>query len=143
MSQLWSDLRGGFRDLRRHKLVSALAVASLALAIAGNTAIFSMISAMFLRPLPIEQAEDLVFLGDRDPSNTLGTVVESPANFLDLRERATSYENLVAYTGATLALERDAEPESVVAMRVSEGFFETLRWRPELGRHSYSKSTIV
>ena len=57
MWQLWIDLKGGFRGLLKNRLVAFMAIASLALAIAGNTAIFSVISAMFLRPLPFEAPE--------------------------------------------------------------------------------------
>ena len=75
------DLRGGFRCLWKSRLVSALAITSLALVIAGNTAVFSIVSAMFLRPLPFEESENLVFLSDRDPANVLGILIESKENF--------------------------------------------------------------
>ena len=84
------DLRGGFRSLWKSRLVSALAIISLALAIAGNTAVFSIVSAMFLRPLPFEESENLVFLNDRDPANVQGILIESKENFFDLREQSES-----------------------------------------------------
>ena len=134
MYQLWIDLRGGFRSLWQSRLVSALAITSLALAIAGNTAVFSLVSAMFLRPLPFEEPENLVFLSDRDRANALGILIESKENFFDLRERSESYEKLVAFTFAALGMERDGEPEPISVMLVSKGFFEMLRWHPAKGR---------
>ena len=129
MHQLWIDLRGGFRSLSRNRLVSTLAITSLALAIAGNTAVFSVVSAMFLRPLPFEEAENLVFVSDRDPANAFGILIESKENFFDLRDRSESYDNLIAFTFASLGMERDAEPEPTSVMLASEGFFETVRWQ--------------
>jgi len=97
MSTLGLDLRQGLRGLRRNRLATALAVVSLALAIAGNSTVFSIVSAMLIRPLPFEEAERIVMLTDRNAGNALGITPESAANFLDLRERATSFEELVAF----------------------------------------------
>ena len=137
------DLRGGFRSLWKSRLVSALAITSLALAIAGNTAVFSIVSAMFLRPLPFEESENLVFLSDRDPANVQGILIESKENFFDLREQSESYDNLIAFTFASLGMERDAEPEPTSVMLASEGFFETVRWQPALGRAPLAEEEVA
>ena len=134
MRTLWLDLRSGFRALWQNRLVSALAIVSLALALAGNTVVFSAISAMFLRPLPFDEPEELVFITDRDPANAFGALVESKENWFDIRDRATSFESLAAFDGASLGLESDAEPEPVSVVFVTPRFFNTLRWEPALGR---------
>ena len=134
MRQFWSDLRTGFRSLWQYKLISSLAIVSLALAIAGNSVIFSISSSMFLRPLPFEDPEDMIFLGNRDPSKTLGLLIESKDNFLDLRNDSTSFEKLIAFTIPTLGLEGDGEPQPVTTCLVSEGFFDAVRWKASIGR---------
>ncbi|MDX1385334.1 MAG: ABC transporter permease, partial [Thermoanaerobaculia bacterium] len=132
---LLTDLRGGFRALVQNKLVSGLAILSLALAIGGNIGVFAGTEALVERPLPFYEPERLIALTDRDPTNTFGGFADSPANFLDVRRRATSFETLVAYNTASLGLERGgADPEPLVALRYSQGFFETIGWQPALGR---------
>ena len=128
---LVADLRIGARRLRLAPAFTAVAVLTLALGIGANTAIFSVVYGVLLRPLPFPEAERVVGLfhvweGERTSF--------SPPNFLDVQARASSFAAMGAYTDARYVLTNAGEPTSVVAGEVSSGFFETLRITPALGR---------
>lgn len=120
------DLKLALRSLGNNKLVTAMAILSLALAIAGNTAVFSLTSAILLRPLPYPEPDRLVFLS-RSEDQAIGLSADSLANFLDYRERARSYETLSALESDALSFATDDRPEPLVGLRVTTGFFSMLR----------------
>jgi putative ABC transport system permease protein len=132
LETLLQDLRYGARAMRRTPGFALAAVATLGLGIGGNTAIFSLVNASLLRPLPFHAPERLVVLGDRDsgvePSN-LGF-----ATFQDLRDRARSFETMAAIRLWTPTLAEGDEAERVPALRVSWSYFAMLGVRPALGR---------
>ncbi len=137
MEDLWRDLRYALRSLGRTKLVTLVATLSLALAIAGNATVFSLISSLFLRPLPYEEPERIILVGERprDLPDGAGITGASVANFLDWRERQTCFEHLAAFQPRPAGLASgEAEPEAVLIGTATTGFFELLGVQPARGR---------
>ena len=136
MQTLWQDLRFGARMLMKKPGFTAIAVLTLALGIGANTAIFSVVNAVLLKPLPYLKEPRLVFIesGDKqsDPRGYFGA---SPADFWDWREQSRTLQQLAAYApsdGFTLTgVER---PEVFASSRVSANYFQTFGAKPLLGR---------
>ena len=126
------DLVYGFRTFRRAPGFAALAVITLALGIAASTAIFSVASAVLLRPLPYRDADRLVFVwsgGGRQPLDTL-----TPGRFLDLRARAVTLGGLAGFSHISLNLAGQGAPERLRTASVSTDFFDVLGVRAASGR---------
>ena len=116
---------------------TAMAVLALALGIGANTAIFSVVNAVLLRPLPYDQPERLMQVWHVPPQATFPGTAEfavSPANFLDWRSEAKSFEGMAAYGGGSYTLTGSGNPETIRMIAVSEGMFSILHARPLLGR---------
>src|SRR5438132_9797356 len=116
----WQDLRFAARMLRKSPGFTAVAVLTLALGIGANTAIFSYIDAWFIKPLPYAQPDRLVIFETQDKKHgwTSGGVT-SAADFFDFQKQNTSFEQTVAWGGASLNLTGDGLPELVDGGRVS------------------------
>ena len=132
------DLRYAMRVLRRSPGFTATAVLTLALGVGANTAIFSVVDAVLLRPLPYAQPEQLVQINS-ERKGTASTA--SPRDFLDWRSSArsftamaASFESTVNHTGACSASSGPCEPERLTQARVSANLFDLLGVRPEVGR---------
>jgi putative ABC transport system permease protein len=132
MTHLWQDLRYALRNLRRSPGFAAAAIATLALGIGANTAIFSVMDAVLLRPLPYPASGQLAMVGDRTPSGGAGNV--GYLTYLDLRERNRTFASLAAIRLWAPTLVNGGEAERVPAMRVSANYFDVLGVRPALGR---------
>jgi putative ABC transport system permease protein len=126
------DVRYAARLLRRTPGFTAVALATLALGIGANTAIFSVVNAVLLRPLPYASPERLVMVGDRGPDGAAGNVGYS--TFLDWRDRSRTFEEMALVRSWTPTLLANGEPERIGGMRVSANFFHTLGVRPAIGR---------
>ena len=126
------DLRYGVRMLWRNPGGAFVAVLTLALGIGANTAIFSVVNAVLLRPLPYAEPERLVTL-TYYRSNT-GAEVAHDADFLEWREQAKAFEKVAAYTERTVDLSGNGEPVRMNAALVSADLFSTLGVGPALGR---------
>jgi putative ABC transport system permease protein len=118
------DIRYAFRMLFRRPGFTVIAVFTLALGIGANTAIFSVVNSVLLRPLPFEEPERLLYLAEVTPQG--GTFTFSPANFISMREQAELFEDIVAYGGRSFTLTGEGDPERITGRRVSAGFFELL-----------------
>src|SRR6266699_2520911 len=129
------DLRYTLRILRKSPGFTTVAVLTLALGIVANAAIFSYIDAWSIKPLPYPQPDRLVIFETQDKKHgwTSGGVT-SAADFFDFQRQNTSFEQTVAWGGASLNLTGDGLPELVDAGRVSWNFFDTLGAKPILGR---------
>jgi putative ABC transport system permease protein len=128
------DVRYGLRNLRRSPTFTVVSVLTLALGIGATTAIFSLVNAALLRPLPYPAADRLVAVYSVNPSPTGGLWTVSPADFQDWRKESRSFENLAAYSGNGLSLWIDDKPETIAAARVTSNFFDTFGVPPFLGR---------
>jgi putative ABC transport system permease protein len=128
------DVRYALRLLKKSPSFTALVVFTLALGIGANSTIFSVVNAVLLRPLPYFESDRLVNIVDSNPSNGWPRFSSAPANFLDWRERAHSFEHLVAYANDEWNAAIGELPEHWVGVAGTQGFFETLRARPEYGR---------
>ena len=132
-----SDLRLAARVFRRAPSFAVAVVAVLALGIGANTAIFSIVNAVLLRPLPFDQPDRLVRLFHIPPQNTfpgMPTFSVSPANYLDWQRQSRSFEAMAAYGIQQFTVTGSGSPEAVRAARVAPDFFKVLRTRPALGR---------
>jgi len=137
MHNFLSDLRLGLRLLRRNPGFSATAILLLALGIGANTAIFSVVNAVLLRPLPYQDPDRLMQLWHVPPAKSfpgMATFSVSPANFLDWQRQNSSFEDIAAYGGAILNLGGKDRPESLFGSTVTSGFFSILRVQPAIGR---------
>ena len=138
MEELWRDVRFAARTLWKSPGFTLVAVATLALGIGANTAIFSVINAILLRPLPYPQAERLVFLTEW--SEQVPEMSFSVSNLKDVRDQTSVFESIVGYNGQNFILSgagaagSAGEAERVNGRQVTSGIFATLGKQPILGR---------
>ena len=132
---LRQDLRFATRTLTRERLFTAAAVLMLALGIGANSAMFALVDAILLRPLPFPAPDRLVVLWEQTPASPRSRV--SPINLLDWKARSRTFEGMAAYVpnvaGMVLASE-DGNAETVPRQWVSSGIFDVLGVRPIAGR---------
>jgi putative ABC transport system permease protein len=126
------DLRYGARMLMQAPAFAAIAIVTLALGIGANTAIFSVLNAVLLQPLPFADPERLMSIGERAADGTANNV--GYTTFLDWRERTHTFEEMALIRSWQPTLAADGEPERISAMRVSANYFRTLGARPAIGR---------
>ncbi|HUE76610.1 MAG TPA: ABC transporter permease [Longimicrobiales bacterium] len=132
---LLAELRYAARRLRRAPGFTAVAVATLAIGIGANAAIFGMVDAVLLRSLPYPDQDRLV-MAWQDFTRRDGPADEwfSPANYRDWRDQASSFEALGAFSGASVTLTGDGEAEAVAGGVVTREFLSALGARPIMGR---------
>ena len=134
METLLRDVRYGIRSLLKRPGFTAIAVITLALGIGANTAIFSVVNAVLLRPLPYADAERLFVPWGRRGDMKNHTVVSYP-DFVDWQARTQTLEYVAAYNSSgTLLREGDAEPELITGAAVSADLFPLLKVAPILGQ---------
>lgn len=129
---LWQDFRFASRLLRRQPSFTGIALLTLALGIGANTAIFSLVDAVLLRPLPYADPQELVIVWEKPPQHALNQV--SPATFLDWRAGNQAFEGMAARFGKSLVLTGEDGAQQVTGAQVSSGFFEVLGVRLFQGR---------
>jgi putative ABC transport system permease protein len=134
MNTLWQDLRYALRMLRKHPGFTLIAVVTLALGIGANTAIFSVVNAVLLRPLPYDKPEQLVAIGGTDARNPGVKNSSSYPDFFDWRERNRSFEAIAVYHNATFTITGKDAPAHLSGQVVSAELFDLLRAKPYLGR---------
>ncbi|MGH9441080.1 MAG: ADOP family duplicated permease, partial [Thermoanaerobaculia bacterium] len=132
MKSLLQDLRQGVRSLRQTPGFTAVVVTTLALGIGANTAIFSVVRAVLLRPLPFPRADRLVVVEQLDRSGGRETV--SPGDLLDVADQTRDVLQLAAWRQRDLTLSMTGNPERVAAAVVTPNFFSLLGIPPFLGR---------
>ncbi|MGH9347022.1 MAG: ABC transporter permease, partial [Vicinamibacterales bacterium] len=134
METLVQDLRYALRNLLRQPGFAATAILTLALGIGATTAIFSVVNAVVLRPLPYEDAGRVVALANfYTRSGVRATAVSAP-DFHDWRRESRSFEALAYYTGGETSVTVAGNADYASPIRVTDGFFESLRVRPQIGR---------
>jgi putative ABC transport system permease protein len=133
LEQLWQDIRYGLRVLAKSPGFTAAAVLTLALGIGANIAIFSVVNAVLVRPLPYRDAGRLVMLWSTEPKNGWRGQA-SPLDFVTWRQESRCFESLAAFQPDSRILTGRGEPVRLSGGQISAGFFETLGIAPQLGR---------
>ena len=134
IDQAWRDVRYAWRLITRERGFAAVVIVTLALAVAANTAIYSVIDAVMFRQLPFEQSERLVSVSRVIPSNPQLAGSVSVVHFDEWRRSSTSFEGLSLIGGANFSLTGTGEPENIPGARVSASLFSVLRVPMQLGR---------
>src|SRR4051812_25563897 len=132
MSDFWNDLTYAARKLRKAPAFTMTAILTLALGIGANTAIFSVVNSVLLRPLPYPQADHLVRLRYKEAGHPdAGT----PMDLVDYRAQAKTFEDFAMMEGTALNLvEPGQQPQRLNGVRVGAPWFKLLRTRPRIGR---------
>jgi putative ABC transport system permease protein len=130
-TMLIHDIRQAFRLLFKQPLFAGIAVAILALTIGASTAIFSVVNAVLLRPLPFPQSDRLVSLAETSDGR-LGAV--SPVNFYDWQQQARSFQGMAIYQDQGMTLTSGDRAEAIAGFSVSSTFFPVLGVQPAFGR---------
>src|SRR5215212_11709953 len=134
MGMLGQDLRYGFRMLLKRPGFTVVAVVTLALGIGANTAIFSVVNAILLNPLPFPSPERLVALGQTSPEGRAALSNFSFRNYADLREQSKTFERLAAYYNSNLTLTGQGEAARLRVTVATADLFPMLGASPSLGR---------
>jgi putative ABC transport system permease protein len=131
MSTLWHDVRYAIRMFLKNPGFSAVAILTLALGIGTNTAIFSVVNAVLLRPLPFRDPARLCLLYERFPS--IGIIGPSYENLVDWRDQSASYEGVGFVHNATFTLTGAGDPQRLAGQMASANFFPLLGISPIMG----------
>ena len=134
MTTLIQDLRYGARILLKHPGFTAVAVITLALGIGANTAIFSLVNSILLRPLPFREPDRLVRMLQASPKLGLTSWGVSQADFAAYREQNRSFESIAIYNTTATNLTGVGEPERLPMTTVTADFFKVFGVSPLLGR---------
>src|SRR5882724_2901652 len=132
MHTLWQDVRYGARMLLKNPGITFVVILALALGIGANTAIFSVVNAVLLRPLPYDEADRLVFLNEK--SAVLDEMSISYPNFTDWRNQNHVFEKIGVYNRNSYNLTGAGEAERILTAQVSADLFSALRVNAGLGR---------
>jgi putative ABC transport system permease protein len=131
MNNLWRDVRFGFRLLRKNPGFATVAVLALALGIGANTAIYSIVYATLLEPLPYYHPNEVVMVWSKIQGERNGVAA---GDYLDWTRESTVFQGLAAWTGAGVNLATASHPEQVQAWRAAPGFFTVMGQSILLGR---------
>jgi putative ABC transport system permease protein len=135
LETFFQDVRFGARMLKKNPSFTCVAVLALALGIGANTAMFSVIEAVLLRPLPYSNADEIVRVASTwDRNGTLTSYTASPPDFFDWRDQNRSFSSMFGYDTTELALTGLGEAKRVHAVMATAAIFPTLRAEPILGR---------
>ena len=135
METFWQDLRYGFRTLTKNPGFSFIAVVSLALGIGANTAIFSVVNAVLLKPLPFLEPERLVMVWEDASAIGFPRSDVAPANYVDWKAQNQTLEDVAALNWKNFNLTGDGEPERILSHGVTANFFPLLGIQPVTGRN--------
>jgi len=131
--RLWQDIRHGARMFKKSRSLTAVALFSLALGIGANTAIFSLVNAVFFLPLPVLEPEQLVSIFTIDKNNP-GDLETSHLNFVDFRDKNQVFAGIANYTTIPLILNKPEQSERITGQLVSGNYFDLLGVKPIVGR---------
>jgi hypothetical protein len=134
METLWQDLRYSIRMLFKSRVVTVVAIAAIALGVGANTAIFSVVNAVLLRPLPFDKPEQLVRLFVTNVKKGVNSNPTSYLNFLDWQDQNHSFELMAAYSEGSAAMTEGEAPEQIQGVTISASIFPMLGAKPILGR---------
>jgi len=134
-AEFWQDVQYGVRLLLKNPGFTIVAVVALALGIGANSAIFSVVNTVVLRPFPYKNPDQLVVVWEDATQVGFPRNTPSPANFLDWRQQATVFQDLGAMAPRSFNLTGEGEPERLDGRRVSSYLFSLLGVEPQLGRN--------
>lgn len=134
IESLWQDLRFGARMLRKNPGFTAVAILTLALGIGANTAVFSVVDTVVLKPLPYKDSPRLVNVLVRVAMFSNMTLGTSWIGFQDIRKEVSAFEQVAAYRTSNANLTQQGDPARISVGQVSDGFFDELGVTPQLGR---------
>jgi predicted permease len=135
LEDFWQDLRYGLRLIRTNARYSAVVVATLAICIGANTAVFSAVQTVLLRPLPLPDADQIVLMENRYPkAGASDTGWSSGPDYYDRMRYVSTLQDQALFGTAPLTFEGGEAPERIIGMRVTPSWFRLLRTAPALGR---------
>ncbi|HVG32959.1 MAG TPA: ABC transporter permease [Pyrinomonadaceae bacterium] len=134
MSTFWQDLRYGFRMLLKKPGFTVVAILALGLGIGANTAIFSVVNAVLLRPLPYPDPDQLVIVWMDNRQMSMNEDIHSFPNYVDYRDQNKVFDRLAAYRGASANLTGTGEPERILGGAATASLFEVMKVAPLIGR---------
>ncbi|HEY6402415.1 MAG TPA: ABC transporter permease, partial [Blastocatellia bacterium] len=143
MQTLWQDLRYGARMLFKKPGFTLIAVLTLALGIGVNTAIFSVVNGVLLRPLPYGEPDRLVRVYSEFPTMNLRKFWISPPEFMDIQKEAKSWESIGAWAAGGVNIAATGPPIRVTAAGVTRSLIDTLGVQPALGRNFTPEEDMV
>ena len=132
--ETWQDARYGLRWLSRHPGFTAAALLTLALTIGASSAIFSLVNAVLLAPLPFPDDDRLMVVTEAAPAVGFPQMPFSPLDFLDFVGAQRSFSALAAYRNGSVELAGEGESERIDIAKVSPSLFDVLGVQPSLGR---------
>jgi putative ABC transport system permease protein len=135
MQTLWQDLRYGARMLFKRPGFTLIAVVTLALGIGANTAIFSVVNGVLLRPLPYKEPNRLARVYSEFPTMNLRKFWISPPEYVDIQKEAKSWESIGAWAAGGVNIAATGAPIRVAAASVTRSLIDTLGVQPALGRN--------
>ena len=134
METIYQDLRYSVRMMIKSRAFTAIAVLALALGIGANSAIFSVVNSVLLRPLPFDEPDRLLMVWETNIKRGQSGTPASVANFVDWQNQNTVFEHISAFDSSSFIMTGGAEPERIPGVRVSATLFPLLRVSPFLGR---------
>ena len=135
MDVLWKNLVFSVRMLLKRPSLTAVAIIAIAIGIAANTAIFSVVNSVLLQPLPYDQPQQLVMLATEQRDQALdGRGSFSVPDFLDIQKQSKTLEYVATHQGTGTIVTEGGDPERLLGAAVSADYFPLLRVKPVLGR---------
>jgi putative ABC transport system permease protein len=131
---LWHHIRQACRVIVREPAFSVAVILTLALGVGANVAVFAVVEAVLLKPLPYARADELVILNHRDRRTGIKKEFVAIGDYVDLAARQTGFETLDAYGGGPVTIFGEGEPLTVNGLSATPGLFNTLRVTTVLGR---------
>ena len=129
-----------FRRLLRSPMFTAITLLTLAIGIGANTAVFSVVEGVLLKPLPYPNPDQLVAVVHTAPGINIKELPVSPSCYFTYREEGRAFEDIGLWTGNTVSVTGLAEPEQVFSTSVTDGMLGILGVQPVLGRRSRGKT---
>ena len=135
MNNLIQDIRYSLRGLVRQPAFTAVALLSLALGIGANTAIFSLVNAVLLKPLAFAEPDRLAVIWEADPTRDVTQDNVAVGNYVDWKAQNSVFDEMAASSFRSFNITGDGEPEKIMASGVTQNFFPLLGVTPALGRN--------
>jgi putative ABC transport system permease protein len=131
---MWADIQYAIRNIGKKPFFYAIVILTLALGIGANAAIFTVVNAVLLRPLPFPQPDRLMMLWTYNPRQGFDKDVGTYPNFQDWKRASGSFDRMSGVFGASMTLTGNGDPAQLTGLRVTPEFFETMGVSPAIGR---------